>query len=494
MSRPVYSVLSYPDPAAYYYRARIKQLSAVDEVKALSGQYPALADAIAHFAADAFFAHYALRTELVDQPPDHLRVQHGVMSEYMSTPEYRAAHRIAMYHAPTSQYFAIRLTKHVVELLRQQLNEEELQQLEQQFQHAQQQQCPNCGGVGCSQCQLQQSTQQSTQTSQQHASHQQSQHAGQQSTASRQSQSPSLTAVGDALKRERLAQKLRGVLREAVHRATKDAEQAHEVLRSSWGTEAGELIAGELAELPRVAVEELADIVRLGNRIAHIYMASKQEYSPWGEYSGYRSTRNVEEALPSELALPDELFWSKYTQNGLLAVDRRVRKERDITLVIDFSGSMNDAVAGRPKHVWAKAIAHAAYTVARRRGVKVGIVLFNFDVMLRRDNVQPSDMFELARMMPAGGTDIMGALMAAERRGRHVILITDGEAPVDGGRIVSDYTRNNAVLSVAMLHREAAGLQDLRNAVKTLRGGWLELPALNEASAAKVLRLTFRNI
>jgi len=245
-----------------------------------------------------------------------------------------------------------------------------------------------------------------------------------------------------------------------------------------------------------VEVEGVSDILTLSKKItdsiprfAHI---KKQRDRHGTEVYGYRLTRNLEHALPRELALPDDLFYYKLASQGLLSKEKIRVMEGAYYVVIDKSGSMEGK-----KTIWARSVALALYRLARRKNRRYFLRFFDTEVYPIDDPIErPEEIIEhIVKVHSSGGTSIDNALLTAVRDIRQsrlseytntVILITDGEdhVTVDPSRL----KENNITLVAVMIEGENDTLKKLAEE----SGGQYLKAELDERGALKIVKIAER--
>jgi uncharacterized protein with von Willebrand factor type A (vWA) domain len=186
------------------------------------------------------------------------------------------------------------------------------------------------------------------------------------------------------------------------------------------------------------------------------------------ELGGYRPTRNPEKALPRELALPDEVFYYKLANSGLLSKEKITVKEGAFYVLLDKSGSM----AERGKFTWAGATALALLKLAQAKRRRFYARLFDHAVYRLLDGSDPLRLSEeLLTSAPNGGTSIDSALRTAlidlaggglSEKTNTVIIITDGEDEVTVKP--EEFKKVNATLVAVMVKGYNARLEELARA------------------------------
>jgi len=420
----------------------------------LKGEAKILFDAIPQLhiaAADNYFLHYSLFPMLRSKNPDQLLDKVlGFQREYMKSEDYSRARAITTHSYVFSTIHSVVLTKKLVEQLLEELKrripEEQLQQLLRQVQQAQAQQA-----------QAQQA--QAAQQAQQAQAAQQAQQAAQ----AQQVLQYLSSAAAAALNKNIFDEALR-----AAEKAAGTARDLYQLTGGRWaGSEHDEL--RELLDLTELVlgvdantVSSLASkaglvISRAKEAVANMpfFTKKRKERDRVGdEIAGYTLTRNIDRALPRELALPEELFEAKLASGGLLAREKLVVKEGAVYVLLDKSGSMEGE-----KTVWARSVALALLTLARRKGARFFLRFFDSGVHELVDDKNPA---RLARLLltvaPGGGTNIDLAIRAALRdlkeRGlskltNTIVIITDGEDKVTVAR--SELLASNAHLISVMV-------------------------------------------
>jgi uncharacterized protein with von Willebrand factor type A (vWA) domain len=254
--------------------------------------------------------------------------------------------------------------------------------------------------------------------------------------------------------------------KEMLEDASKEAEKAtkelKEITRFAGGKHAGkqpgtiEFIA-DLADAIRKQKVDVK-VIELAGKIADFmpkFTKMKKVKDKHGdELAGYRLTKRFEEALPKELALPDELFYYKLASSGFIAKEKQTIKEGAFYVLIDKSGSM----AGE-KTVWARAVALALLKLAREKKRRFFMRFFDYNVYdLLTDNNFQQLLTAILTVQSDGGTSIDSALKTALRdltekklveQTNTIIVITDGEDEVTVEP--EEFKKVNATLVAVMI-------------------------------------------
>jgi uncharacterized protein with von Willebrand factor type A (vWA) domain len=302
-----------------------------------------------------------------------------------------------------------------------------------------------------------------------------------QDAPSQQAQPPPQAEELQRAAQELLAQALTGdalreALAEAEAKAREATEKVAELTRMIGGREAGKAPGSleKLASLANTILRQEVDVraIELAGRIAdsmpRFVKVLKERDKLGEELGGYRLTRNPEKALPRELALPDEVFYYKLANSGLLGREKVTVKEGAFYVLLDKSGSM----AERGKFTWASATALALLKLARAKGRRFYVRLFDYSVYQLLDDRDPLRLSqELLTTVPDGGTSIDSALRTAlkdlsegglSEKTNTVIIITDGEDKVTVKP--EEFKRVNATLVAVMVQGYNARLEELARA------------------------------
>jgi uncharacterized protein with von Willebrand factor type A (vWA) domain len=428
------------------------------------GQFPVV-------AGDTFFLYYSVYPVLAPENPDRLL---GVVLEHyrghVETEDYRRARILTELDDQLSTVYAVSFVKVLAEVLarklrkNRELHDRLVRELRRLREHRQQGggqgqpvqaggACPMAGG-----CQ-----------------------PGSQDAPSPQAQPPPQAEEPQRAAQELLEQALTGdalseAVREAEAKAREATEKVAELKRMVGGREAGKTPGSleKLASLADMILRQKVDVqaVELAGKIADTmprFVKVLRERDKLGdELGGYRLTRNPEKALPRELALPDDMFYYKLANTGLLAREKVAVREGAFYVLLDKSGSM----AERGKFTWANATALALLKLARAKGRRFYARLFDHAVYKLLDDGDPLRLSEeLLATAPNGGTSIDSALRTAledlaggglSEKTNTVIIITDGEDEVTVKP--EEFKRVNATLVAVMVKGYNARLEELARA------------------------------
>ena len=173
----------------------------------------------------------------------------------------------------------------------------------------------------------------------------------------------------------------------------------------------------------------------------------------YGSREGIRFGRDLTKVVPSALSMPDELFWYRYATGTLPIIETYSTELSEFILVVDKSGSMDD----ENKTLWSRAVALALAKQAKKGNVRSYLMFFDYDVIPEK----PIDLLKefskaldyILTLECDGGTSIDRALREADKYGKTIILITDGEDSVS-------YKPNNKLIT-AMVEGENENLREI---------------------------------
>jgi uncharacterized protein with von Willebrand factor type A (vWA) domain len=286
--------------------------------------------------------------------------------------------------------------------------------------------------------------------------------------------------------------------KDLLEEASKEAEQAtkelKEITRFAGGKHAGKQpgTIEFLADLADAIRKQKVDVkvIELAGKIADFmpkFTKMKKTKDKHGdELAGYRLTKRFEEALPKELALPDELFYYKLASSGFVAKEKQTIKEGAFYVLIDKSGSM----AGE-KTIWARAVALALLRLARAKKRRYFARFFDYNVYDLLDDADFQKLLTaILTVQSDGGTSIDSALRTALRdltekklaeQTNTIIIITDGEDEVTVEP--EEFKKTNTTLIAVMIQGRNETLQMI--AEKT--GGKYMKAVLTTDGALKIL-------
>ena len=273
---------------------------------------------------------------------------------------------------------------------------------------------------------------------------------------------------------------LRRSVEKALEAAHDVAKQAKEISRFAMSFSAGSASALSLEDsiqdvinLARnTDVKMLLDMLHTIEESESIIKRRRMR-SPRGELDGYEKGADLERLVPSELALPEELFLVRFVERSLLLYHKVVSEDYGpFYVLLDKSGSMMGM-----KMLWAKAVALALAQRAARENREFFIRFFDsipYPHLHIPRRVKGRDIVKLleyvARIRANGGTDITRAILTAtediaasdtRNKPSDIILITDGEDRVSVELIERSLARVNARLYTVMVYGNNPDLRRL---------------------------------
>ncbi len=274
---------------------------------------------------------------------------------------------------------------------------------------------------------------------------------------------------------------LEGAVEEAEC-VTKNAEEIRELMGGkSAGREAGTFQKILNLAKQMMFVEELRHIVRMSKKMMDFVpkatRIAKVKGKTGDELSGYMLTKQVERALPRELALPDVLFTKKLASDGFLAKEKLKVSEGAYYVLIDKSGSM----VGE-KTVWARSVAMAIYRMSKAKKRKYFLRFFDTKVHPKKPINEAKEIVDaILKVQSNGGTDITNAIATAiedleEKFSEYtntIVIITDGEDVVEDLSKELRKVRANLISVMIQGHNETlkAISDHYVRAELTVRGG-----------------------
>lgn len=467
---------------------------------------------IKYITGDSYFLHYSVMPILrpKENPDKTLETARKVFKKYIETEDYRKLRIITKLNDQMSKIYSTRIAKEVVIRILKEIPPEKKQQIINilmQMGGGQGQGSGSSQGQGSGQNQ-QQNNQQAGQGGNQGSNQQngnQNQQGNQQGQSQGQGQGNLQQKLQQALQ-EALqslgSHKLQKILKNAMRKAKEHTETANELAKLLGGNGKGGTWAGkspgsfeELYDLSKEVMESLIgkDIIALGekiySRMPKLVKITKKR-GRHGDIYGYTKTRNIRRALPRELALPDDLFYSKLAGNGFTAREHYSIMEGSYYVLVDKSGSMDGE-----KTIWARSVALAIYKLAKKKGRKYYLRFFDYNVYELISDPKEA-VRKILTIASDGGTNITGALETAiedikrnklGEKTNTIILITDGEDMVDIG-LEEELRRNNIQLIAIMIQGHNETLKEL--AEKS--GGQYMHAKLTEQGALEVIAVASR--
>ena len=283
-------------------------------------------------------------------------------------------------------------------------------------------------------------------------------------------------------------------IEKSMEGASKKIEMAHEIEKiikdKSPGGNTGRkegLSVESLIDLTDKAmkVENADKILTMANKLIDImprYTKKMRAFSNTGELAGYYKTRHISNVLSRELAMPDEIFYSKII-NGFTGKEKRLLSPGAYYVLLDKSGSMYEG----DKTLWSRSVALALFRISKNKGRKYFFRFFDnkphdllnspFDIVENILTVEANKGTCIECALKTALRDLQEGKMASETN--TIIIITDGEDKVN----MQDYFRkeNETKLITVMINGYNEGLKKISTTymdAKLSESGALELLGL----------------
>jgi len=224
---------------------------------------------------------------------------------------------------------------------------------------------------------------------------------------------------------------------------------------------------------------------KMRNAIPTMYKMYK-EPNKLGYVEGYGITLKPENAIPKELALPDDIFYAKLASGGFVSREKRLPRKGVVIILLDKSGSMRGN-----KIAWAKAVALALALKAKRQKVDYYIIPFDYRTY---DVYDKNNINKLLGVGASGGTNISRALFTAlelAERNKYqyanIVVITDGADTIrNTSEIIARAKKLKATIKVFYIQGYNNELEEIAN--KT--GGILATVEPSAKDAIRILRVS----
>lgn len=270
---------------------------------------------------------------------------------------------------------------------------------------------------------------------------------------------------------------LKQVHEKALSKAAEDANAVRSMQRIIGGNGAGTgsvlNFEGEVHEVLRLARNtEIKKILEFLSGIPKLGSLTKKKTTRYskGELYGYEEGSDLERIVPSELAMPEDLFYVRLAESQLLLYQKQIKESLGpIYLLLDKSGSMDGE-----KILWAKAVALALYSRARRENRDFYLRFFDnipYPLIKVIKNAKSKDVIKMieyiGKIRGGGGTDISRSVISAceDIKEGHVkgvsevIILTDGEDKIAETTVRRSLKDANATLISVMIRGDNADLR-----------------------------------
>ncbi|MQL55881.1 vWA domain-containing protein [Acidianus ambivalens] len=270
---------------------------------------------------------------------------------------------------------------------------------------------------------------------------------------------------------------LKQVHEKALSKAAEDANAVRSMQRIVGGNGAGTgsvlNFEGDVHEVLRLARNtEIKKILEFLSGIPKLGSLTKKRTTRYskGELYGYEEGSDLERIVPSELAMPEDLFYVRLAESQLLLYQKQIKESLGpIYLLLDKSGSMDGE-----KILWAKAVALALYSRARRENRDFYLRFFDnipYPLIKVIKNAKSKDVIKMieyiGKIRGGGGTDISRSVISAceDIKEGHVkgvsevIILTDGEDKIAETTVRRSLKDANATLISVMIRGDNADLR-----------------------------------
>ncbi len=286
------------------------------------------------------------------------------------------------------------------------------------------------------------------------------------------------------------------MINDAMSAASRKMETADKIEKLMKTNEPG----GRLANKDDVTLDKLIDltdrvlnvenadkIISTANKLFDImpkFTKRMKTRSNTGEISGYYKTLHISNVLSRELAMPDEIFYSKII-NGFTGKEKMVLSEGSYYVLLDKSGSMYEG----DKTIWSRSVALALFKIARMKKRKYFLRFFDNKPHELLD--KPYDIINSILTIEANkGTCLEGALRTAINDLKStklysmtntLIVITDGEDKINTDNIIKDMSKIDINIISVMINGYNEGLKKISKKYLNAK--------LNEDGALKLLNI-----
>ncbi len=236
-----------------------------------------------------------------------------------------------------------------------------------------------------------------------------------------------------------------------------------------------------------LTVENAENIISTANKLFDImpkFTKKMKTRSNTGELGGYYKTLHISNVLSRELAMPDEIFYSKII-NGFTGKEKMLLSEGAYYVLLDKSGSMYEG----DKTVWSRSVALALFKIATMKNRKYFLRFFDNKPHELMD--KPYEIVNAILTVEANkGTYIEGALETSisdlkntklSFRTNTVIVITDGEDKINMDSILKHLSKLDINIISVMINGYNEGLKKISNKYLNAK--------LNEDGALRLLNI-----